>query len=106
MDRRSLKKERRSSREGERDEKSVRSFLFFSFPVAFGGDFSVSYLCCHGNSLDSRGERTNNSERGKANEGKKGEGEEGVRKEKLVSYIRGRVPLFQISSVPLGIHDN
>lgn len=89
--------------ERARDEKSVRSFLFFSFPVAFGGDFSVSYLCCHGNSLDSRGERTSNSERGKTDEGKEGEG---VRKEKLVPYIRGRVPLFQILSALLGIRDN
>lgn len=96
MDRRSPKKDSEKLAEGERREIRPFFFPFFSFPVAFGGDFGVSYLCCHGNSLDSRAERTNNSGRGKT-EGKRAKERKKLEKSSLYyiyASLCSRFPSF------------
>lgn len=57
MGRRWLKKDNETTKLGGREgEESLRFPPSLSCPVAFGEVFSVPYLCCHGNSLDSREE--------------------------------------------------
>lgn len=83
----------------ERERREV--FPFSSVSLFSGGlrrtpQWYIPYLCCHGNSLDSR-------EKGDGRDGKRGREAGGEdRREKLV--LRGRVvPLFQISVRPPGI---
>lgn len=64
--------------EGQRDEagraregeESLRFPPSLFCPVAFGEVFSVPYLCCHGNSLDSREELNKTRSRWIARKGK------------------------------------
>lgn len=98
--RRSPKKDSETKLEG-REGRSLCVF-FPPHPVRWPSVFSVLYLCCHGNSLDSREKSEKMRSRWTAQRG----GEEkrtqrGNSGEEIV--LRGRAPLFQIS-VPSAVY--